>query len=228
MYRYRNAPPSGWGPNPRAAQWTAAADPASTSRSLWDQRAIADIDIRNAERGGDHRRGELGHLAHDQIWSPVRHDRLEVHRSRHELEVGEDLGEEEPALRIADQRGEQREPRRPLGPERLRRSRLERRETRLGGPSHHRITRRERDRVTGRSGSHRQRQQRFEMTRQRPTREQDPRTVGHGHVPLKTRDHRPEHRHRPGRLSETTRRERVRHVHCRSHAGKAGRGLGHR
>ena len=44
--------------------------------------------------GRDERRRQLGYLVDDDIGSPGVDDRIEVVGARHELEVGEDLGEE--------------------------------------------------------------------------------------------------------------------------------------
>ncbi len=67
--------------------------------------------------GADERRRQLGYLVDDDIGSPGVDDRIEVVGARHELEVGEDLGQEEVALRVADQLIEAGKPRRPLGSE---------------------------------------------------------------------------------------------------------------
>ncbi len=55
----------------------------------------------------------------EHVWRPCVDDALELLGSRHQLEVGEDLGQEEPALLVADEPFEPGEARRPLGPELL-------------------------------------------------------------------------------------------------------------
>ena len=82
-----------------------------------DERPVADVRVGDAAGGGNQRRGELGHLVDDDLRSPRVDDGFKVIGSRHELEVGEDLGQEEAALRVADELLEAWELRCPLGPE---------------------------------------------------------------------------------------------------------------
>lgn len=87
----------------------------------------------------------------DDLRSPRVDDGFKVLGSRHELEVGEDLGKEEAALRVADELIEAWEPRRPLGPEPLVGTSVERIEPGVARPTRVRLTRSERDRMAPRS-----------------------------------------------------------------------------
>ena len=68
-----------------------------------DQRPVAHVDVGNPPRRGHQWSGELGDLVHEDRRLPCVDDALEVLGSRHQLEVGEDLGQEEPALLVADE-----------------------------------------------------------------------------------------------------------------------------
>ena len=66
---------------------------------------------------GDERCCKLGDLVDDDVGLPNVDDRIEVVGTRYELEVGENLGEEEVPLGVADQLIESGKPGRPLLPE---------------------------------------------------------------------------------------------------------------
>jgi hypothetical protein len=111
----------------------------------------------------------------DDLRSPRVDDGFKVLGSRHELEVGEDLGQEEAALRVADELIEAWELRRPLGPEPFVGTSMERIEPGVARPTRVRLTRSERDRVPSAPRLDREGNQRLEMTSKRSGREQHPR-----------------------------------------------------
>ena len=148
-----------------------------------DQRTEPDVDVGDARLGAHQRRGELGHLVQHEVRLPAVQHRLEVPGPRLQFEVGEDLGEEEGSLVVADQFPESREPRCPFGTEGVGRTRLERRETCLAGSTHHRIARGEGDVVARGSRRLCQREERIEVAGQRAAGEQE---SGHA-IPLWTR-----------------------------------------
>ena len=66
-----------------------------------DQPPIADIHIRDAALRTDQRRGQLGDFVHDELRGPSVDDGRELRGAGLQFEVGEDLGEKEPALLVA-------------------------------------------------------------------------------------------------------------------------------
>ena len=82
-----------------------------------DQRAVAHVDVGNPPRRRHQWSGQLGDFVDEHVWRPCVDDALELLGSRHQLEVGEDLGQEEPALLVADEPFEPGVARCPLGPE---------------------------------------------------------------------------------------------------------------
>ena len=97
--------------------------------------------------GGDERRGELGDLVDDDVGLPGVDDRVEVVGAGHELEVGEDLGEEEVPLGVAHELIEAGKSGRPLLPEPFVGPSVEGVEPGLTGPTRVGVARGERNRV---------------------------------------------------------------------------------
>jgi len=93
----------------------------------------------------DQRRGEFGHLVHEQLRSPVLDDYLEIVGTRRQLDVGEDLGQEEVALCVTDQTIKPRKSRCPLCSEVLTGTCSERFEASLSCPARVRLARGEGD-----------------------------------------------------------------------------------
>ena len=65
--------------------------------SVLDRRAVAVLDIRDADHGRDERCGELRDVMHDNVWRPPLDDFEQVIRTRLQLDPDEELGEDEGA-----------------------------------------------------------------------------------------------------------------------------------
>ncbi len=124
--------------------------------------------------GSDERRGELGDLVDDDLGLPCVDDRIEVVGARHELEVGEDLGEEEVPLGVAHQLIEAGKPGRPLVPEPFVGPGVEGVEPGLAGPTRVGLAGGEGDRVSRCPRRDRERHERLEVASERSAREQHP------------------------------------------------------
>ena len=136
-----------------------------------DQWAEAHVDIPEGAGGADQRRRQLGHLVYYEVGFPLVEDVAEVNGAGDQFEVGEDLGEKEPPLLVADQSVPSGEAGPPLLPEVLARSGRECLEAVVAGPAVGGCAGGEGDHVTGiprRCGRH----QRFVMPEHRPTGEQ--------------------------------------------------------
>jgi hypothetical protein len=109
---------------------------------------------------------------HDEVGFPLVEDVVEVSGAGDQFEVGEDLGEEEPPLLVADQSVPSGEAGPPFLPEVLARPGRECLEAVVAGPAVGGCPGGERDQVTGIPRRGGQRPEGLVMTEQWPTREQ--------------------------------------------------------